>query len=207
MSDERELIAEREKKVEEIRALGANPYANGFTPTHTAAEIHAKFAGAKPAPESAEKGAPPVMLSEELAGPSCPPVRLRVMNEDLIAFRDEKGDVGIHLSEHAFALLLGLTRGLHTAIRTPDYGLREPIRVHQRELYETTYKQGKGFSSDDWWNAVQKAAGGQSFADFYSKYIDGRAGSGELRAQRCHDLEIDQRAAVVEAITAEVALN
>ena len=32
MSDERELIAEREKKVEEIRALGANPYANGFTP-------------------------------------------------------------------------------------------------------------------------------------------------------------------------------
>ena len=33
MADERELIAEREKKVEEIRALGANPYANGFTPT------------------------------------------------------------------------------------------------------------------------------------------------------------------------------
>ena len=43
MSDERELIAEREKKVEEIRALGANPYANGFTPTHTAAEIQARF--------------------------------------------------------------------------------------------------------------------------------------------------------------------
>jgi predicted metalloprotease with PDZ domain len=43
-----------------------------------------------------------------------------------------------------------------------------------RELYETTYKQGKGFTSDDWWNAVQKAAGGQSFADFYAKYIDGR---------------------------------
>jgi lysyl-tRNA synthetase class II len=53
MSDERELIAEREKKVQEIRELGANPYANGFTPTHTAAEIHAKFAGATPAPESA----------------------------------------------------------------------------------------------------------------------------------------------------------
>lgn len=43
-----------------------------------------------------------------------------------------------------------------------------------RELYESTYKQGKGFSSDDWWNAVQKAAGGQSFTDFYAKYIDGR---------------------------------
>ncbi len=65
MSDERELIAEREKKVEEIRALGANPYANGFTPTHTAAEIAAKFAGAQPPPERTEKGAPPAMLSDE----------------------------------------------------------------------------------------------------------------------------------------------
>jgi len=55
-----------------------------------------------------------------------------------VPLANEKGDVGIHLSEHAFALLLGLTRGLHTAIRTPDYGLREPIRVHQRELYEQT---------------------------------------------------------------------
>jgi predicted metalloprotease with PDZ domain len=43
-----------------------------------------------------------------------------------------------------------------------------------RELYESTYKQGKGFTSDDWWNAVTRAAGGQSFADFYAKYIDGR---------------------------------
>jgi lysyl-tRNA synthetase class 2 len=65
MSDERELIAEREKKVEEIRALGANPYANGFRPTHTAAEIHAKFAGVTPPPASAEKGAPPPTLSDE----------------------------------------------------------------------------------------------------------------------------------------------
>ena len=55
-----------------------------------------------------------------------------------VPLASEKGDVGIHLSEHAFALLLGLTRGLHTAIRTPDYGLREPIRLHQRELYEQT---------------------------------------------------------------------
>jgi phosphoglycerate dehydrogenase-like enzyme len=55
-----------------------------------------------------------------------------------VPLASEKGDVGIHLSEHAFALLLGLTRGLHTAIRTPDYELREPIRLHQRELYEQT---------------------------------------------------------------------
>ena len=34
MSDERELIAERERKVAELRAAGHNPYANGFRP-HT----------------------------------------------------------------------------------------------------------------------------------------------------------------------------
>ena len=55
-----------------------------------------------------------------------------------VPLASEKGDVGIHLSEHAFALLLGLTRGLHTAIRTPDYELREPIRLRQRELFEQT---------------------------------------------------------------------
>jgi predicted metalloprotease with PDZ domain len=37
-----------------------------------------------------------------------------------------------------------------------------------RELYASTYKQGKGFTAEDWWNAVQRAAGGQSFADFYA---------------------------------------
>ncbi|HXU04777.1 MAG TPA: lysine--tRNA ligase [Polyangia bacterium] len=65
MSDERELIAEREKKVQEIRELGANPYANGFTPTHTAAELQAKFAGAEPPPPNEDKAAPPTLISDE----------------------------------------------------------------------------------------------------------------------------------------------
>jgi phosphoglycerate dehydrogenase-like enzyme len=60
-----------------------------------------------------------------------------LVNSD-IPLASEKGEVGIHLAEHAFALILGLTRGLHTAIRTPDYSLREPIRREQRELYELT---------------------------------------------------------------------
>ncbi|MFI5329245.1 MAG: hypothetical protein ACHQ7H_23640, partial [Candidatus Rokuibacteriota bacterium] len=50
-----------------------------------------------------------------------------LINHD-VPLASEKGEVGIHLAEHAFALLLALTRGLHTAIRTPDYELREPIR-------------------------------------------------------------------------------
>jgi phosphoglycerate dehydrogenase-like enzyme len=60
-----------------------------------------------------------------------------LINRD-VPLASEKGEVGIHLAEHAFALLLALTRGLHTAVRTPDYELRERIRVHQRELYEQT---------------------------------------------------------------------
>ena len=35
-----------------------------------------------------------------------------------------------------------------------------------RELYETTYKRGRGFTNDDWWAAVSRAAGGESFAAF-----------------------------------------
>ena len=60
-----------------------------------------------------------------------------LVNDD-VPLSSEKGGVGVHLAEHAFALLLALTRGLHTAIRTPDYGLREAIRVDQSELYGQT---------------------------------------------------------------------
>ena len=43
-----------------------------------------------------------------------------------------------------------------------------------RSLYQTTYKKGRGFTSDDWWNAVRQAAGGKGFDDFIARYIDGR---------------------------------
>ena len=37
----------------------------------------------------------PVALSQELAGPDCPPVRVRILGEDLIAFRDSNGKPGL----------------------------------------------------------------------------------------------------------------
>jgi predicted metalloprotease with PDZ domain len=43
-----------------------------------------------------------------------------------------------------------------------------------RNLYQSTYKHGRGFTSADWWNAVSAAANGKSFASFYGSYIDGR---------------------------------
>jgi predicted metalloprotease with PDZ domain len=43
-----------------------------------------------------------------------------------------------------------------------------------RELYETTYKKGRGFTAADWWGAVSRAANGKSFDEFNHRYIDGR---------------------------------
>jgi phthalate 4,5-dioxygenase len=37
----------------------------------------------------------PAMLSSELPEPDCPPVRLRLLGEDLVAFRDSNGRVGV----------------------------------------------------------------------------------------------------------------
>jgi phthalate 4,5-dioxygenase oxygenase subunit len=37
----------------------------------------------------------PALLSSELPRPDCPPVRVRLLSEDLIAFRDTDGDVGL----------------------------------------------------------------------------------------------------------------
>jgi predicted metalloprotease with PDZ domain len=43
-----------------------------------------------------------------------------------------------------------------------------------RELYNSSYKNNRGFTSDEWWAAVSHAANGKSYSDFYSRYIDGR---------------------------------
>jgi phenylpropionate dioxygenase-like ring-hydroxylating dioxygenase large terminal subunit len=37
----------------------------------------------------------PALLSEELSGPDCTPVRVRLLGEDLVAFRDTNGTVGL----------------------------------------------------------------------------------------------------------------
>ncbi len=37
----------------------------------------------------------PALLSSELPGPDCPPVRVRLLGEDLVAFRDTQGRIGL----------------------------------------------------------------------------------------------------------------
>ena len=58
--------------------------------------------------------------------------------ESEIKFTSAKGTVGVHLSEHAMALLLSLTRGIHTAIREPRWDNRMPIRRASWELIDRT---------------------------------------------------------------------
>jgi predicted metalloprotease with PDZ domain len=43
-----------------------------------------------------------------------------------------------------------------------------------RTLYNAAYKNGRGFTSDEWWSTVSKTARGKSFTDFYARFIDGR---------------------------------
>ena len=37
----------------------------------------------------------PALLASELPGPDCPPIRVRILGEDLVAFRDTGGRVGM----------------------------------------------------------------------------------------------------------------
>ena len=37
----------------------------------------------------------PALLARELPGPDCPPVRVRLLGEDLVAFRDTQGRIGL----------------------------------------------------------------------------------------------------------------
>ena len=43
-----------------------------------------------------------------------------------------------------------------------------------RELYANDFRQGRGFTPEEWWGAVSRAAKGLTFTDFANRYVDGR---------------------------------
>ncbi len=60
----------------------------------------------------------PALLSEEIPAPDCPPVRVKLLGEDLVAFRDSEGRIGLldeHCSHRGTSLFYG---------RNEDCGLR-----------------------------------------------------------------------------------
>ena len=51
---------------------------------------------------------------------------------------------------------------------------RNSLDTVMRNVYRSTFGNGRGFTGEDWWSAVRAAAGGRSFDDFHSMYVDGR---------------------------------
>jgi nitrite reductase/ring-hydroxylating ferredoxin subunit len=60
----------------------------------------------------------PALLSEEIPEPDCPPVRVRILSEELVAFRDSRGKIGL-LEEHCLHRGTSLFYG-----RNEECGLR-----------------------------------------------------------------------------------
>src|SRR6476620_9427079 len=60
----------------------------------------------------------PAMLASELPVPDCPPVRIRLLGEDLVAFRDTNGRIGL-LDEFCLHRRASLFRG-----RNEECGIR-----------------------------------------------------------------------------------
>ena len=53
---------------------------------------------------------------------------------------------------------------------------RHSLDQVMRQLYETTWKRGTGFTSAQWWSAIERNAGTTDgrFSDFARRYVDGR---------------------------------
>ncbi|HWP03482.1 MAG TPA: PDZ domain-containing protein, partial [Gemmatimonadaceae bacterium] len=77
---------------------------------------------------------------------------------------------GTHYSYYDKGSLAGLL--LDILIRDASDNQRSLDDV-MREVYWSTYKRGRGFTFEDWWGAVSRAAG-RSFSDFHDRYVDGR---------------------------------
>src|SRR5438552_2095950 len=60
----------------------------------------------------------PALLSEEIPAPDCPPVQVRILGEELVAFRDTQGRIGL-LEEHCMHRGTSLFYG-----RNEECGLR-----------------------------------------------------------------------------------
>ena len=70
----------------------------------------------------------PALLSSELAGPDCAPVRIRLLGEDLIAFRDSQGRVGMlgnHCPHRGASLFFG--RNEESGLRCVYHGWKYDV--------------------------------------------------------------------------------
>ena len=81
----------------------------------------------------------PACLSEEIAEPDCPPVRVRLLGEDLVAFRDSAGRVGL-VAENCSHRLASLFYGRNEqgGLRCAYHGWKYDVEGH---ILETPCEQ------------------------------------------------------------------
>ena len=88
--------------------------ADRVTFSHEDTELLTRVGPATPMGELFRRYWIPALLSEELPAPDCPPVRVRLLGEDLVAFRDTHGKVGLidpHCAHRGANLFLGRVEG------------------------------------------------------------------------------------------------
>jgi len=113
MSDERELIADRERKANELRRAGQNPYANGFSPREVATDVHRWFEAGN-VPSANPMADEPKSARFSVAGRI---VALRSFGKAAFAkVRDRSGEIQVWIKqdvvgEHAFGLWRSMERG------------------------------------------------------------------------------------------------
>ena len=88
----------------------------------------------------------PVLLAEELPAPDCPPVQVRIMGEDLVAFRDSLGRVGLldeHCSHRGTSLFYGRVEecGLRCVYHGWKYDVEGNVLDTPAEPAGTTFKE------------------------------------------------------------------
>ena len=78
---------------------------------------------------------------------------------------------GTHYSYYTKGSLAGLMLDILIRDASDNRGSLDHV---MRDLYAATTRDGRGFTGDEWWTAASRAAGGRSFAEFRSRYVDGR---------------------------------
>ena len=87
----------------------------------------------------------PVLLSDEILAPDCPPVQVRILGEDLVAFRDSLGRVGLldeHCSHRGTSLFYGRNEecGLRCIYHGWKYDVEGKVLDTPAEPAGTTFK-------------------------------------------------------------------
>ena len=100
-----------------------------------------------------------------------------VLNAPPVSLEDASLSTWIHPTDGTGYLYYskGSLAGLMLDIMIRDASdNRRSLDGVMRELYNSTWKNSRGFTDADWWGAITRAAGGRSFTDFNAKYVDGR---------------------------------